>query len=79
MAAEDLVTWYGQVIDRFGRLRLDTSWYWNLQALSAAEASLPPGDQWAEAPLIVDLDGDGRDEIVTWGRRLLVIGTRAES
>ena len=76
MAAEDVVTWYGQVIDPDdGRLRLSADWYWGLQDLTPAERDLPPRDQWTIAPLVVDLDGDGRDEIVTWGRRRLVVGS----
>lgn len=73
-AAEDLVTAFGQVVDGRGRLRLGTDWYWDLQPLSAAERALSPYMQWSSAPLVVDLDGDGRDELVTWGRRLMVIG-----
>jgi hypothetical protein len=74
--AEDRVTRYGQVITESGQLRLDDSWYWNLQSLTPAERLLPPTDQWAVVPLVFDLDADGDDEIVTWGRKLVVIGRR---
>jgi hypothetical protein len=75
-AAEDLVAWFGQVIDGKGRVRLDTSWYWGLQTLTPAERDLSVYDQWTNAPVVVDLDGDGRDEMITWGRRLIVVGSR---
>lgn len=75
-AAEDLVTAFGQVVDGQGRLRLGTGWYWDLQPLSEAERALSPYAQWSSAPLVLDLDRDGLDEIVTWGRRLMVIGRR---
>lgn len=77
MAAEDLVAWFGQVIDEKGRIRLDTSWYWGLQTLSPEEQNLSSYDQWTNAPVVVDLDGDGRDEMITWGRRLIVVGSLA--
>lgn len=71
-AVEDLVTGFGQVIDQNGRVRLSTAWYWDLQG--PAERNLDPWDQWTNAPLVIDLDGDGTDEIVTWGRRMVAIG-----
>ena len=42
-----------------------------------AERLLPPTDKWAVVPLVFDLDADGDDEIVTWGRKLIVIGRRS--
>lgn len=75
--AEDRVTRYAQVITDAGELRLDISWYWDLQSLTAEEKLLPPTDQWAVTPLVFDLDGDGDDEIVTWGRNLIVVGRRS--
>lgn len=74
-AQEDLVAWFGQVIDGEGRVRLDTSWYWGLQSLAPEERELSAYDQWTNAPVVVDLDGDGRDEMITWGRRLIVVGS----
>ncbi len=73
-AAEDLVTSFGQVIDAEGRVRLDTGWYWGRDGGSDDEAS-QPYRRWTSAPVVVDLDGDGRDEIVTWGRESIVVGS----
>ena len=75
-AAEDMVTWFGQVIGPDGQVRLGTSWYWNLQKLTRAERRLSVYDQWTNAPVVIDLDRDGRDEIITWGRRVIAIGGR---
>ena len=68
-----LVPWAS---DRQGRRRLDTSWYWGLQELTPAEERLDPREQWSRNPFAFDLDDDGRDELVVWGRRKLVVGTR---
>lgn len=75
-AAEDLVTSFGQVIDGEGRLRLDTSWYWRLGDHDERDerGADIPYRRWASAPVIIDLDGDGVDEMITWGRRLIAIG-----
>ena len=74
--AEDRLTAFGQVVDQEGRLRLSTAWYWNRQALTAAERDLGVADQWARSPLAFDLNNDGRDELIVWGRRKLIVGTR---
>jgi hypothetical protein len=75
--AEDRVAGFGQVVDRQGRRRLDTSWYWGLQELTPAEERLDPREQWSRNPFAFDLDDDGRDELVVWGRRKLIVGTLA--
>jgi hypothetical protein len=75
--AEDRVISFGQVVDRSGRVRLGTAWYWGLQELTPEEAALDPLDQWTRTPFAFDLDDDGRDELVVWGRRKLVVGTLA--
>jgi hypothetical protein len=76
-AAEDRVAGFGQVVDGRGRRRLTVDWYWGLQELTAAERDLDPREQWSRNPFAFDLDDDGRDELVVWGRRKLVVGTRA--
>jgi hypothetical protein len=75
--AEDRVTTFGQVVNRQGGRRLDTSWYWDLQTLTAAEQDLDAREQWSRNPFAFDLDNDGRDELVVWGRYKLVVGTLA--
>ena len=74
-AAEDRVAGFGQVVDGKGQRRLDTSWYWGLQQLEPEEEALDPREQWSRNPFAFDLDDDGRDELVVWGRRNLVVGT----
>jgi hypothetical protein len=75
-AVEDRVTTFGQVVDGRGRRRLTVDWYWGLQELTPAEEDLDPRERWSRNPFAFDLDDDGRDELVVWGRRRLVAGTR---
>jgi hypothetical protein len=75
-AAEDRVTTFGQVVDGNGRRRLGVGWYWDLQQLTPEEEALDVSDQWVRNPFAFDLDNDGRDELVVWGRYKLVVGTR---
>lgn len=72
--ADEVVGTFGRVWDNAGRLRLDTGWYWNQQP--GSQGRLPVYDQWAYAPLVHDVDGDGEDEMVVWGRDRLIIGKR---
>ena len=75
--SDELVTSFGVVLDRQGHVRLGTGWYWWLKGSRVREV---PGeyptsyDRWAPFPLVVDLDGDGREEIVTWSQSLIVAG-----
>ena len=78
-AVEDRVTTFGQVVDGRGRRRLTVDWYWGLQELTPAEEDLDPRERWSRNPFAFDLDDDGRDELVVWGRRRLVAGTLATS
>jgi hypothetical protein len=73
---EDRLMNFGQVVDDAGRRRLTTGWYWGLQDLTPAEQKLDPREKWASNPFAFDLDNDGRDELIVWGRRKLVVGTR---
>jgi hypothetical protein len=76
--AEDRLATFGQVVDKYGRLRLAVDWYWNLQTLTLEEKALrDPGEKWTRSPFAFDLNNDGRDELVVWGRRKLVVGTLA--
>ena len=74
-AAEDRVAGFGQVVDKQGQRRLDTTWYGGLQDLTLEEQSLVPPEQWSRNPFAFDLDGDGRDELIVWGRHRLVVGS----
>lgn len=75
--SDELVASFGVVLDRLGQARLGTGWYWWLKGSRVREV---PGDyptsfdRWAPFPLLVDLDGDGRQEIVTWSQSLIVAG-----
>ena len=78
LGIDEKVGSWGRVIDRFGNLRLDRGWYWGLKGTKVTEttAGLYPEDydRWQAFPLVFDYDRDGRDEIVTWGQSLIVIG-----
>lgn len=77
-AAEDRLTSFGQVVNAAGVRRLTVDWYWNLQELTSEEKeATDPATKWTRTPFAFDLDNDGRDELVTWGRRKLVVGTLA--
>ena len=73
-AKEDRIGAYGRVIAADGSIRLGTDWYWNQQQLSPSEQGLGAEEQWTFSPLIFDMDRDGREEIITWGRHMLVVG-----
>lgn len=76
--SEDRLASFGQVVDAAGKRRLTVDWYWHLQELTADEEEvIDPGTKWTRTPFAFDLDNDGRDELVVWGRRKLVVGTRA--
>ena len=63
-------------------IRLDRSWYWNLRGNRVRETRRGPYpasyDRWQAFPLVFDYDGDGKDEIVTWGQSLIVVGKVAK-
>ncbi|MFO1036303.1 MAG: hypothetical protein U1E45_05625 [Geminicoccaceae bacterium] len=71
---DELAGAYGEVLGVDGSTRLTRSWYWGLQPLSSSEKSLVPPEQWAARPLWFDINKDGREELITWGRNTLVIG-----
>ncbi|MFO1036808.1 MAG: hypothetical protein U1E45_08190 [Geminicoccaceae bacterium] len=77
---DDLVGQFGRVVDpRTATERLGTAWYWSLKG-TKIEAVKPPSfyDRWAAFPLVLDLDRDGRDEMVVWSQTLIVVGTLAD-
>jgi hypothetical protein len=73
-AKEDRIAAFGRVIAGNGQIRLGTDWYWDQQRLTASERQLLPEEQWSFTPLVFDMDRDGRDEIITWGRHNFVVG-----
>jgi hypothetical protein len=76
LGGEDRMGAYGRVFNNSGGIRLGTGWYEAQQNLTAKEKRLGAPDKWSFTPLVFDIDRNGRDEIITWGRRALVIGTR---
>jgi hypothetical protein len=74
---DELLGSFATAFDGAGKMRLDRSWYWGLKGGLVREV---PGqypksyDRWAPFPLLVDLDRDGREEIVTWSQSLIVVG-----
>ena len=72
---DELMIFNGRVLDRNGKIRLSTAWYWNLTGNKVRTVKPPTSfDTWSPYPLVMDLDRDHRDEIVTWGQSLIVIG-----
>lgn len=72
---DEVMFTYGRVIDQAGRLRLGTDWYWGLKGSkvkTVITGSKP--DSWAPYALVMDLDRDGKDEMVVWGQSLIVVG-----
>ena len=71
----DNVMHFGRVLTQSGKFRLGTEWYWNLKGSKTKQITPPTSyDSWAPFPFVMDLDKDGRDEIVTWGQSLIVVG-----
>lgn len=78
-SSEDRLVSFGQVVDPAGVRRLTVDWYWNLQTLTPAEQAVTdPATKWTRTPFAFDLDNDGRDELVVWGRHKLIVGTLAQ-
>ena len=75
---DEMVGSFGRVVDRLGNTRLGRGWYWDLKGNKVRETALGPYptnyDRWQAFPLVFDHDGDGVDEIVTWGQSLIVVG-----
>ncbi|MFO1038636.1 MAG: hypothetical protein U1E45_17500 [Geminicoccaceae bacterium] len=74
LGTDELAGGEGWVMGPTGNIRLDDTWYRKLDHLSASEQRLSRYDQWTYRPVWFDLQGDGRDELITWGRHMIVIG-----
>jgi hypothetical protein len=71
---DEVLSLLGVVGDWTGGKRLDVGWYWNLQHLTPEEEQLHRFDQWTAYPYAFDVTGDGRDEIIVWGRHVIAVG-----
>ena len=73
---DELMISLGRVIDRNGKLRLGTDWYWNLKGSKAPSRSptLAPGTAGRPTRWHWTWTATARDELVTWGQSLIVIG-----
>lgn len=78
LGMDEAVLNFGIVVDRYLNQRLTKYWYWNLKGSKVVETSAgsyPNSyDRWQAYPLVMDWDRDGRDELITWGQSLIVIG-----
>jgi hypothetical protein len=73
VGGEDRVAQYGMVYDSTGGRRLDTDWLDRVDAGQGISRGIKLVNRWAFNPLVFDLDGDGRDEVVIPGRKSLVV------
>jgi hypothetical protein len=73
-ASDDIVHHFGKVYDRNGQLRLGTGWFWSLKGTKVQEVTAGYYEHWAPFPIVMDVNRDGRDDIVTWSQSLIVVG-----
>jgi hypothetical protein len=72
---DEIVAMFGDVFNSSGKQLLSRSWYWNLKGNKVKQKSSSNiYDKWVAFPLLFDIDNDGRDEFVTWGQSLIVVG-----
>ena len=72
---DELLSMFGAVFNGAGEKILSSDWYWNLKGSKVTEVSSSNEyDKWVAFPLLYDIDQDGRDELVTWGQSLIVVG-----
>ncbi|HEX2525377.1 MAG TPA: hypothetical protein VHL31_03620 [Geminicoccus sp.] len=72
---DEVISMFGDVFNGAGKQILSENWYWNLKGTKVAtKSSSSVYDKWAAFPLLFDMDGDGRDELVAWGQSLIVVG-----
>lgn len=72
---DEIVAMFGEFFDGQGNQLLSRGWYWNLKGTKVKEVSSTNNyDKWVAFPLLFDVDSDGKDELVTWGQSLIVVG-----
>ena len=72
---DEILAMFGEVFTGTGRQLLSRAWYWNLHGTKIKERRTSNiYDSWAAFPVLFDVDHDGREEIVTWGQSLIVVG-----
>ncbi|WP_027134404.1 hypothetical protein [Geminicoccus roseus] len=72
---DELLAMFGEVFTGTGKQLLSRSWYWNLKGTRVTQKSTSNVyDRWVAFPLLYDVDNDGKDEFVTWGQSLIVVG-----
>ena len=72
---DEIFAMFGEVFTGTGKQLLSRSWYWNLRGTKVKERRTSNVyDSWAAFPVLSDVDHDGREEIVTWGQSLIVVG-----
>jgi hypothetical protein len=76
--SDELIGSFGEVFGRNLVKRANRGWFWHLKGTTVREDAAMPlyssYGRWQAFPLVIDLDRDGRDEIVQWSQTLLVIG-----
>jgi hypothetical protein len=72
---DEIVAMFGEVFTGTGKQLLSRSWYWNLKGSKVKQkSSSNVYDKWVAFPLLFDMNNDGKEEIVTWGQSLIVVG-----
>ena len=72
---DEVVAIFGEVFNGKGDKILSKDWYWNLKGKKVAEKKTNNVyDRWVSYPVLFDVDHDGRQELVTWGQSLIVVG-----
>ena len=75
IGSDELMIEFARVLEPSGTIRLGTGWYWNLKGSKVKQVKPSSSyDTWPAFPFAMDLDRDGRDEIVTWSQSLIVVG-----
>lgn len=76
--SDELIGSFGEVFGRNLVKRAGRDWFWNLRGTKIQEdtsmKSYSNYGRWQAFPLVIDVDRDGRDEIVQWSQTLLVVG-----